>query len=116
SPFLSAPVLERIAEGAKRVSLVSRPEALDRMPLNTLGRFQEILHFDPASGLTEEESSFVSEELAEAAGRALSGLHAKVYVVDDGDRASLLTGSANATSPGFGGNVEFLVELKGRRD
>jgi hypothetical protein len=41
------------------------------------------------------------------------GLHAKCYVVDSGSKASVWTGSANATWGAFNGNVEFLVELVG---
>jgi hypothetical protein len=42
-------------------------------------------------------------------------LHAKLFVVEQGRSASLLTGSANATYAAFNGNVEFLVELTGHR-
>jgi hypothetical protein len=41
------------------------------------------------------------------------GLHAKCYVIDDGWKASVWTGSANATEQGFNGNIEFLVQLIG---
>jgi hypothetical protein len=44
-----------------------------------------------------------------------SGLHAKLYIADMGWDSRLWTGSANATTGGFGKNVEFLVELKGRK-
>jgi hypothetical protein len=56
---------------------------------------------------------------------ALSGLHAKLFLMDDGHKARLWTGSANATNAAFPdpkkkedkdkGNVEFLVELSGTR-
>lgn len=46
----------------------------------------------------------------------LLGLHAKVYIADRGETASVLTGSANATRAGFERNVEFLVELKGPQE
>jgi hypothetical protein len=45
----------------------------------------------------------------------LVGLHAKLYVADDGWNAHVWTGSANATSAGFDRNVELLVELIGKR-
>ena len=44
-----------------------------------------------------------------------AGLHAKLYVADAGREARVWTGSANATSAAFGRNVEFLVELTGRK-
>ena len=43
----------------------------------------------------------------------LQGLHAKLYVADAGWKASVWTGSANATDAAFGPNVEFLVEIQG---
>jgi hypothetical protein len=55
------------------------------------------------------------EEVAEAAAE-LRGLHAKVYVFDEGGESHVFTGSANATNAAYGGNVEFLVELVGRRN
>ena len=46
---------------------------------------------------------------------SLRGLHAKLYLADCGWEARLWTGSANATEAAFSANVEFLVELRGRR-
>ena len=46
-------------------------------------------------------------------GEVKSGLHAKVLAWDIGGTGTLLTGSANATSAAFGGNVEFGVLLSG---
>src|SRR5699024_1947385 len=43
----------------------------------------------------------------------LAGLHAKIYVTERNRRAYLFIGSANATGPAFGGNVEVLVEMSG---
>lgn len=51
----------------------------------------------------------------EPAEPALAGLHAKLYVADAGWNATVWTGSANATDAAFGGNVEFLVELTGKK-
>ena len=51
----------------------------------------------------------------ESAGNRLIGLHAKTYVADAGWRGRVWTGSANATDAAYGGNVEFLVELSGRK-
>lgn len=47
----------------------------------------------------------------------LSGLHAKLYVLEKGQTVRLFTGSANATNPGLTGkNVEFLTGLRGHKD
>lgn len=44
----------------------------------------------------------------------LVGLHAKLFLFEDGQEARLFVGSANATSAAFQQNVEVLVELVGR--
>jgi hypothetical protein len=46
---------------------------------------------------------------------SLRGLHTKLYVADCGWQTRLWTGSANATEAAFTRNVEFLVELRGKR-
>ena len=45
-----------------------------------------------------------------------SGLHAKLYVADDGRKAHVWTGSANATQAAFNTYVEFLVEMIGQKN
>jgi hypothetical protein len=42
-------------------------------------------------------------------------LHAKVFLFDDDNSTSWFLGSANATTAAFERNVEFLLELKGRK-
>ncbi len=49
-------------------------------------------------------------------GRPLVGLHAKVFAFEDKDQARLFLGSANATGPAFGNNIEILLELIGSID
>ena len=45
----------------------------------------------------------------------LAGLHAKLFLFENGREARLFTGSANATLAAFHQNVEVLVELVGQR-
>ena len=45
----------------------------------------------------------------------LRGLHAKLFLADSGWNVRLWTGSANATKAAFTQNVEFLVELRGKK-
>jgi len=45
----------------------------------------------------------------------LHGLHAKLFVSDDGWNSHVWTGSANATVAAFERNVEFMVHLTGKR-
>jgi hypothetical protein len=55
------------------------------------------------------------EDASTPAPQQLSGLHAKLFVADAGRKAHVWTGSANATSAAFEGNIEFLVELIGKK-
>ncbi len=45
----------------------------------------------------------------------LRGLHAKLFLADAGWNVRLWTGSANATKAAFTENVEFLVEIRGKK-
>lgn len=112
SPFLSAEFLSRFGESPDTRFLVSRPESLREL--------------DPAmlkSGWTcytlkDETEDLRGADPAAAAvsgDNALSGLHAKVFVLDNGHNSHIWVGSANATSAAFESNVEFLVELVGPR-
>ena len=85
--------------------LIGRQEDLDQLPESSL-EGSEVFVLSPMAELELEEG-------VERSG--LSGLHAKAYVLDSGTRTRLFLGSANATDAAFGGNVEFLVELSGRR-
>jgi hypothetical protein len=130
SPFLTQDLLGRLVHGSRGADvLVSRPESLDRLGSRALASFAEtfILSGDttPAEesdpeAVTEEAvtlaSPTVPEAVVERPGTELRGLHAKLFVTEVGDRVQVWTGSANATGPAFGGNVEFLVELGGRKD
>lgn len=104
SPFLGAGCLTRLADGSRDgCALVSRVGELAELSPAALERFDPVFQLS-ASAEPETEP-----------GNTLSGLHAKVYVADAGWEARVWTGSANATDAAFGGNVEFLVELKGTK-
>ncbi len=45
---------------------------------------------------------------------SLSGLHAKLYIVERNKEAHVFLGSANTTTAAWGGNDEVLVEIVGR--
>jgi hypothetical protein len=115
SPFLGGDLAARFG-GDGGTKLVSRAESLDALPASALERFEPFTLSGDAFGSDVEDSDATeatSEIVAERAGCSLRGLHAKLYVTEDGRRASVWTGSANATAAAFGGNVEFLVELQG---
>lgn len=105
SPFLSGGMVDMLSASGFPVSLVSRDDALDEQ--------HERL---PDDWFPEEGASVHSfrQELS-LEGAPLSGLHAKLWVADDGWDAHLWVGSANATEAAFTRNVEFLLQLSGAR-
>ena len=110
SPFLDGSFLQSVARRRPRSVLISRREALLTAEAATVGAFDEVYAF--RSGL-EPESEDTDESLP-----PLAGLHAKVYVIDDGWKARVGIGSANSTSAALGDpprNVEFMVELVGSK-
>lgn len=115
SPFLTVPMVARLAARGQRHILVSRPESLDLVGSNVLEPFAEVLTLSSVA-LADAESAHDAppdEALAESTTTELQGLHAKTYIADAGGEARVWTGSANATDAAFGGNVEFVVELSG---
>lgn len=126
SPFVSARRLRDFAGGDGADVLISRWDQLDALPEESVQAFAEVYALDPSAAAEplEADQPIDVQRLAAAGdepaaseerGAALDGLHAKLYVLDDGWEARLWTGSPNATNAAYGGNVEFLVELAGRR-
>ena len=109
SPFVSESWLDQCVAGRQRAYLVSREDQLLGLTENTLGRFDE--HYTFLQNATPEED--VEAQAEEES--LLDGLHAKLFVMNDGWRARVWTGSANATYAAFNHNIEMLVELEGRR-
>ncbi|MGE5550804.1 MAG: hypothetical protein ACM3ZC_09775 [Bacteroidota bacterium] len=112
SPFLSGDALAPLAVAGTNNVLISRGESLDALPPGLLDKIRvrtQVYILNEAAEKPDTED----EEFER--GEDLSGLHAKLYVAEHGWNARLLTGSANATDAAFHQNVEFLVELRGRR-
>ena len=115
SPFCSDAALRQLAENSDQpVALVSRPETLESLDSEVLGRFERCLHLHEAAETEEgEETSSTRRPLA-------TGLHAKVYILETrrySDFTHIVLGSANATNAALvrGVNVEILAELKGKK-
>ena len=110
SPFLGDDLLRSVAEPRPHAALVSRGDELLKTTAETIGRFDKVYAFRGGLDLEPED--------ADAGLAPLTGLHAKVYVIDDGWDARVIVGSANATRAALGNpaqNVEFMVELVGRK-
>ncbi len=121
SPFISKGILVRLSGLAATSILVSRPEELASLDAECLERFDRKCYLASEAEPVEEDlnDKEPDDDKAMASGinigAQLSGLHAKFYVADRGWYASVWTGSANATNAAFNRNVEFMVELAGKK-
>lgn len=110
SPFATDDGLQHVAPyGSMSVQVVSRAEDLDRLDPQTLSRLTATYVIDDAAALEQ------ADDIATARQDLLAGLHAKIYVIERGFATHLVLGSANATKAAFDGNIEFLVELVGKK-
>lgn len=99
SPFVDAGGLATlIPDSGSNTVVVARPEHLDRLE-------------DVPADVELRVLSVLAELEDERAAGELSGLHAKLTIVERARLAHLFLGSANATHAAYGGNVEFLVEV-----
>jgi hypothetical protein len=111
SPFCTIEGLNALARSsADPVLLISRPEELDKL----IGPAHR--QFSQCKVLREAAETEDGEDTAAQAG-ALHGLHAKVYIAQDGWDTRITMGSPNATTAALVDchNVELLTELSGRR-
>ena len=111
SPFVSGPLLERLGKKGNHHQLITRTESLDQLSEQSLTSFDTVYVLQDA-GLPESVDQEEEEEFESESGE---GLHAKVYVCDAGWNANVWIGSANATVHAFTKNIEFLVELRGKK-
>lgn len=123
SPFLGAAVVDDLAAQVKELRVLSTPNAIDLVGTHPAN----ITYFtlNPAADGSGDGDEFGPAEtpadpdpLPDAVSEftvPLSGLHAKVVVLDKQHTSWTFTGSANATAAGFGRNVELVVELVGPR-
>jgi hypothetical protein len=106
SPFLSDEGIRRIVPArSESITVLARREQLDRLDRSTLDRIEALILDDAANDDAESDEPTQADPLV--------GLHAKAYVLDRRSGSHLFVGSANATEPAFGGNVEMLVEFEG---
>lgn len=111
APFLDQALARHLSRADASSVLVSRAEELDRISSQSLQGFERVYVLAPtAQGDIEPEDS----ETGSAAGRP-HGLHAKLFVFHEGWDSHVFVGSANATTAAFKRNVEFLVELVGKK-
>lgn len=111
SPFVSGSTLKKLTDDGDKHILISRRDELDALPKSALEPLKDVytLRAQPETGEEAADDAMPSGSVA------ANDLHAKLYVADRGWDATVWTGSANATAAAFSGNVEFLVELIGKK-
>ena len=131
SPFVDNTCIQCLQAEAKLFAVVSRQEELDKLPVGALENVPKCFVLaDAADGApadrdfgsgpegppsaNEPDDTQDTVEIEPSAAQ-LHGLHAKLFIADEGWNARIWTGSANATSAAFTKNVEFLVELRGKK-
>jgi len=110
SPFLTPSVIHDFLDHTHEMHLVSRLESLQELPSETLQRCKSVSFLSPE--LTDESDDEVVPLERE---EVLEGLHAKLFVIDRGWDASVFSGSFNATVHALQHNVEFMIELVGKK-
>lgn len=108
SPFISDSILSRFTNEVAKPQesiLISRADELCSLATGVREQFGQSLVL----------SAGARAEPDDGAESSLSGLHAKMYINESGWDAHVWVGSANATASAFSNNVEFLVELVGKR-
>jgi hypothetical protein len=111
SPFLKFGCLNRLDNDGDDNVIISRSDSLESLPLKRLKHFTKFYSLNAGAEAEPDEES-VANSVPQS---PLHGLHAKLYVVDQGWNSVVLTGSANATNAAFSRNVEFLTELVGKK-
>lgn len=118
SPFLTPGLLKRLPSAPQRSALISRPDQIGACAATVSSVFTDVYTLDPDASPAADPSTASpagTHVAADDPSVPFDGLHAKLYVFDEGTRTTLLSGSANATTAAFGANVEFLTELTGPR-
>lgn len=122
SPFLAGSTVRALVRDHGLEALVSRPEAFEDVVRNAgsdvLPKTCYVLspgaRLDSRDAEEEDEREQPDGPSAVEDQVELAGLHAKLFLFENGREARLFTGSANATGAAFRHNVEVLVELVGR--
>ncbi|MDZ7841657.1 MAG: phospholipase D family protein [Gammaproteobacteria bacterium] len=106
APFVNRTGLAQLVEVKGERTLVSRREALDELPAESLAEWDSVLVLSEAA-MDEPEDGTANRP---------SDLHAKMIAVEHGKLATWFVGSANLTAAAFGGrNVEVIAAITGAR-
>jgi hypothetical protein len=129
APFLDDGFIQRCKREEIPLGVISRIDSLNELSLDSVRGLNAAWYMNTAadSPVSSDEEISTAAPVdgpndAEPADRIelipaiqFHGLHAKLFVSDDGWDGHVWTGSANATTAAFERNVEFLVHLIGRK-
>ena len=124
SPFLVGSTIQDLMRDHGLEVLISRPEAFEDVVRGPEGDALPGTCYvlSPGASLDSRNAEANVEEEADGSPPPpvedeveLVGLHAKLFLFENGQEARLFTGSANATHAAFHQNVEVLVELVGKK-
>jgi len=110
APFVDQTFLHWFDEVGQYNVLISRLDSLSALPPTALRNFKEVYSLSSDAQPEDAVDETVALDTVQ-----LEGLHAKLFLIEDGKKARLFTGSANATQAAFERNVEFVVELVGTK-
>lgn len=111
SPFLSQKTIADFSTRYPGSLLLTRLESAQEVPAEAFRSYDKVFILPEDASPVADDQEGNEDDTPDL----LTGLHAKLYVLDDGQQSRLWTGSANATEAAFRTNVEFLVELRGPR-
>ena len=120
SPFLVGSAVRNLVCNHGLEILISRPEAFEDVVRGVGSKAlpETCYVLSPGANLDSREAEDGDEEQSRSSDFEdeveLAGLHAKLFLFENGQQAKLFIGSANATGAAFHQNVEVLVELVGR--
>jgi len=105
SPFVHISTLIDLQKVNKRLTVISRKEELDKLDHKQLKNIQ----FYFINPIAVEGERIIDSEGEEPLSQ---NLHAKVFIANNGEFTDWYIGSANATEPAFGRNVECMVKIR----
>lgn len=125
SPFLGSRVVDDLQASTGEFILLSRPTALNGVRLAAHAQpfvLDQATEEAPDASAGAGAGADASEQgdpapvaPASEANPPARGLHAKTFLAERRDEVEVITGSANATTSAFDGNVELVVRLRGAK-
>jgi hypothetical protein len=107
SPFVTNGFLQSVLRDDCDDVLITRSDQAVALNAKTVNGVQ-LFQLDEGADIEQLEDGVADDRVA-----PLRGLHAKLIIADAGRKAVAWIGSANATTAGHSGNVEFVVEMSG---